>query len=297
MGWKFIKGRHYYYECSRESGKVKTTYQGNGEHARLSCQLNQIMREEREEQAAEARAAEQEELRAMAEEDARVARFDRWVGLLFQAEMEAAGYHRHARGAWRRRRMSMTETPPALTGPNPPRVFTDAECEAIVARGQAGDMSAIPEIQLLLKSPHRPRLLYGGNPAVYLDNALIKSAIHENSLVIKEAMHAKVKAIRADLTPPDAGPLETLLASRVATCWLAVCLAEIRATNRVRNGTPREMEAHARRVDAAHRRFLSAAKALADFRKIAPPNVLLNLVNQQAVLVDSARNPERTDPR
>ena len=101
MGWETRRGLDYYYRSEREGGRVVKRYLGGGLHGMLAAEL---AAEEREE-----RAAQRERERAERE---------RWASLEVPAEELAvltdalagvaladAGYRRHARGEWRRRRV------------------------------------------------------------------------------------------------------------------------------------------------------------------------------------------------
>jgi hypothetical protein len=101
MGWENRNGRGRYYTRSRRvGGRVLREYVGSGLGAELTADLDEDRRASRAERASEWR-AERERLEA-ADQD-----FDalcRLADSLMRAELIAAGYHQHARGAWRKRR-------------------------------------------------------------------------------------------------------------------------------------------------------------------------------------------------
>jgi hypothetical protein len=72
------------------------------------------------------------------------------------------------------------------------------------------------------------------------------------------------------LAGPNPSPLESLLAERAALCWLTVYSYED-ALARSDKLTHRDAEFHHRRIDAAHRRFLSSVKTLTVIRKRGCP--------------------------
>ena len=100
MGWKQINGRSYYYRSVREGGRVRSEYVGAGETASLIAQLDAIDRDER--------AVERQEWMAERDQaDAEDREFAEWfdeIEAVADAAMFAAGYHKHHRGEWRRRR-------------------------------------------------------------------------------------------------------------------------------------------------------------------------------------------------
>jgi hypothetical protein len=97
MGWD--KGR-YYTRSKKVNGRVVREYVGCGKAAELAAQLDAINRQEREAKrdAARAQRAEQAAL------DAQMDRLNELGDLLAGAAMMAAGYRRHNRGEWRKRR-------------------------------------------------------------------------------------------------------------------------------------------------------------------------------------------------
>lgn len=105
MGWKNINGRLYYYRSRREGDRVRTDYLGPAGHAELFSGLDAIDREEKEAR----REQERDERESVEREEAEVsAWFDR-VEAVARAALDAAGYHQHKRGEWRRKRHGRDE--------------------------------------------------------------------------------------------------------------------------------------------------------------------------------------------
>ena len=100
MAWETRRGRRYYYRSKRVGERVVKEYIGGGKLGQAVAFLDRKAREERERQAQRERAARDEDAALVALVDA----FDREVRALVAAELGAAGYHRHHRGAWRRKR-------------------------------------------------------------------------------------------------------------------------------------------------------------------------------------------------
>jgi hypothetical protein len=97
MGWE--RGR-YYSRSRRVNGRVVREYVGSGEVARLAARTDAADRERRRAERAALRAREAE-LDAL---DAPLKQLDELADLVARAALEAAGFHRHNRGEWRRRR-------------------------------------------------------------------------------------------------------------------------------------------------------------------------------------------------
>lgn len=101
MGWETRKGGGSYYTRSkREGGRVIREYVGSGEVAQLIAQMDEVEQEQRttQRELARIRRGESDTLDTLARE------FYDQVEAVLRATLTEAGYHRHARGAWRKRR-------------------------------------------------------------------------------------------------------------------------------------------------------------------------------------------------
>src|SRR3954447_7449028 len=93
--------RGYYYRSVRDGDRVRRVYIGKGPAAQLSALLVEERRSERRALSRAWRAREA----ALAGPDDRLRELSELADGLTRATLLAAGYHRHDRGAWRRRRM------------------------------------------------------------------------------------------------------------------------------------------------------------------------------------------------
>jgi hypothetical protein len=100
-------------------------------------------------------------------------------------------------------------------------------------------------------------------------------------LAIKEAMHRKLSAIRAELAGPDPSPIERFLAERAALCWFSVNQYEASYSQQRGELSLAQGEAQQRRIDRAHHRFLTAVRTLAQVRKLALPALQVNFGTNQ----------------
>lgn len=96
-------------------------------------------------------------------------------------------------------------------------------------------------------------------------------------LAIRESMRDLAKRVAGD----NPSPLERLLAERIAMCWLDVQDHELRYSLLNAESTFRQFEWRSQMLDRAHRRYLSAIKALAAVRRLALPAVQVNIAEQQ----------------
>lgn len=100
MGWKNINGRWYYYRSRREAGRVVSEYLGAAERGGLFASLDTTDRTRR----FLIRASEREERELAEREERELAEWFGRVEAVADAAIIAAGFHRHKRGEWRRRR-------------------------------------------------------------------------------------------------------------------------------------------------------------------------------------------------
>src|SRR5689334_4616220 len=96
MAWKHRNGRAYYYKSMRLGREVRTLYFGAGPLAAGVAFLDDDARERRE-------SLRERRQRAEVEDQEFAAWFDR-VEAVAEAALLAAGYHKHHRSQWRKRR-------------------------------------------------------------------------------------------------------------------------------------------------------------------------------------------------
>ena len=100
MAWERRGAATYYYRSRRVDGRVVKQYLGAGRAGELAAQQDA---QERAKRAAEA-AVWRDERAELEAADAPMQELDALVRLLTRGALLAAGYHRHNRGEWRRRR-------------------------------------------------------------------------------------------------------------------------------------------------------------------------------------------------
>jgi hypothetical protein len=106
MPWEQVGRRRYYYRSLWVSGRPVRRYMGTGPAAELAAAVDDLRRLERA-VADREREAEQARLR---QAEAPLLKLCVATDLLARSALVAAGYHRHDRGAWRRRRESNPAT-------------------------------------------------------------------------------------------------------------------------------------------------------------------------------------------
>ena len=103
MAWETRRGgtRRYYTRSVRREGRVVRVYFGTGPHAEAVAAADRERRVNRDARLAAARST----LGRIAEADAKVKALCDAAEAAARAHLLLAGYHRHARGSWRRRRV------------------------------------------------------------------------------------------------------------------------------------------------------------------------------------------------
>jgi hypothetical protein len=101
MAWeRRERGGIYYTRSRRIGGRVVREYVGRGPLAEAAAREDAVRAAKREAQRREWRAR-REEIEAV---DAQLAQLDALCRMLVRTELEAAGFHQHHRGEWRKRR-------------------------------------------------------------------------------------------------------------------------------------------------------------------------------------------------
>ena len=172
-------------------------------------------------------------------------------------------------------------SPPATVEAKLPAKLTWDEFRALVKRAENGDKKCLPQLRDALKSGDHANWSRWfrdtfGNPVEWLKNSLGYSIAGENELAVIEATRAQMDEVRKELEGPAPSPTEHLLAERAAICWFVLNLYETKYSQS-KELTIRQSEFQLRRIDSAHKRFLSAVATLARVRKLALPTLQVNI--------------------
>jgi hypothetical protein len=108
----------------------------------------------------------------------------------------------------------------------------------------------------------------------------------------KASLKEELCHFAAELAGPTTNPTERVLAETAATSWFAFRLHEAQYASSVRDGMTLAQSEHAqRRMDRAHRRFLSTVKTLAAVRRLALPALQINVARQQVNQLNTGGSP------
>jgi hypothetical protein len=171
------------------------------------------------------------------------------------------------------------DTKKANPAPSP-----NADLWALVRRAEAGDATAMPALRTAMDANGTLVEIFG-DLAAQVERSILRAITGKDHL-FREASERKLAKMRADVAGPSPSPLERLLAERIALCWLVLHDAEVRFAQSTEL-TWKQVEFWQRRIDASHRRYLSAIKTLATVRKLALPAVQVNIGRKQVNVLNA----------
>jgi hypothetical protein len=278
MAWVVRGCRRYYYRSRRVGGRVRGQYIGVGPVAELMARADALTRAVRR---ARARALQDKQVR-WTKAEAPLLQLDRLAGLLVAAALAAAGYHRHDRGHWRKRRTPMIEYDPqqqASPGEGVPPQLLE-----VLQRAEQGDATVLPQLQRALDAHPEVWRRYG-DLATRAREVWVRMAAGDN-LLLREALERRLAELEAELQPEGATPLEGILIGRVVASWLQVAHADLVASQSG-SATPAVQAQAMRNQGSAQRRLLEAVRQLTTVRKLLrpalpPPSPGLRLVGGAA---------------
>jgi hypothetical protein len=148
---------------------------------------------------------------------------------------------------------------------------------ALIDRAQNGDNDALPALRKVLNQA--PRVARFVDLARNVERSIIEEMSGDDAF-IREAMPRNLKTMRTQIAGENPSTLERLLAERIVVCWLELQYFQTIYMQNLNNMTIPQSDHHQRRIDKAHRRYLSSVKALAQIRKLGPA-VQINIAEKQ----------------
>ena len=160
------------------------------------------------------------------------------------------------------------------------RSATVAKLRDLSDRAQGGDKEAALNIRKILDGSPDLAWRFIKGPAKMAESALIDEITKDEDLASKELLRHQLESMRVEVAGENPSALERLLAERVVATWLEVQLFAGLYAMGMKNETFSQGEYRQKRLDGAHRRHLSAVKALAQIRKMGPA-VQINIAEKQ----------------
>jgi hypothetical protein len=155
--------------------------------------------------------------------------------------------------------------------------FSADEIRTLLAKAKKGDETTVPALRRLFGE--RNEYLRAFDVADLAKEAILNPMAGKN-VAARELLSLRMAQVAEELSGPDPTPIERLLAERAAFCWHLVNAYE--RNYALADGLSiKQADYHQRRIDAAHKRYLSALKTLATVRKLAVPVLQVNIARKQ----------------
>ena len=129
----------------------------------------------------------------------------------------------------------------------------------LIDRAQDGDRNALPALRRVLDE--EPRIARFVDLARNVERSLIKN-MSGDDMFSQEAIPRNLKAMRKEIGGENPSPLERLLAERITVCWLELQYFQALYAQHSGDLSITQSDYHQRRIDKAHRRYLSSIKSL-----------------------------------
>jgi len=273
MAWETRNGQRYYYRKRREGGRVVSEYVGAGDLAVAVAYLEDASSKQRRALAKREAALFQAERQRWRGVETLVGELDAAIRTLVREALTAAGYHQH-KGQWRKRRM---------TTPDPVQDLAALARDKERAKKDT-TASLVRTIDATLAiDPSAWRQIF--DMSLTTVSQIIDFAIAKKDSESRPILLANWRGMIAELTTPDATPLERLLIENVATTWLTWQITVYRyegTVNGAQGCTLTKAKYWEDRVNAAQRRYLRAVETLARVRKIEHGIALqINIADKQ----------------
>jgi hypothetical protein len=285
-----LKNGRYYQKSIWRNGRCVTEYVGSGEFGALMHAADLLIADEErarreeirrgEHEQAVARQAQREARQALGKRldfiDCIMAGYYRRIGKTVEAILATLGYHRHARGRWRRRRKPMSN--PLATASVAELVKLARECDRITL----GELSYRADERLY----ETVEALGGDLGRTIVEPMLLNLNLGTDTGFYshKEGVAAKLAIMRQELAPYGSSIAEELLAERAALCWLNVQFMEIDRIDLLQQTKPdyRKIAMIDQCLSRAQARFTQALIALAKIRRLKIPATItqVNVGNQ-----------------
>ena len=159
----------------------------------------------------------------------------------------------------------------------------------LMSKAQQGDQAAMKELRAAVPSDEVFWDSVGDVARATVETQL--RILYGEDLVFREGLKRRLAKMREELAGPGCAPLERLLADRIVICWLQLQYADAIYAQNMKDLNLHWNDLYQRRQDRAHRRFLSACKALATVRRLAIPALQVNIGEKQINVAQVETSP------
>jgi hypothetical protein len=160
------------------------------------------------------------------------------------------------------------------------RRTTIAKLRTLIDKAQCGDEQAALDIRKILDGSPDLAWRFINGPGKLAESAMIDTFTKDDDLSSKELLKHQLESMRIEVVGQNPSPLERLLAERIVATWLEVQLFSGLYAMGMKNETRSQGDYRQKRLDRAHRRHLSAVKAMAQIRKMGQA-VQINIAEKQ----------------
>ena len=185
-----------------------------------------------------------------------------------------------------------TQPTPSSTPSSPPVGTTDttaapgacardkAQLRKLIAQANRGNTQAFDRLCALLPTDaaHGVRRV---DLAEQAREALITRASGAKALFTQELLRREAQAMTRKLAGPAPTPVEALLVDRIVVCWMHLHYAETSYVQNMQDYSLTQAAFCQHRITAAHNRYLSAIRTLAQVRRLQAPHVQVTIAEQQ----------------
>lgn len=264
--------RGYFYRSQRSGERVTREYLGKGAAAeyqarRVQSERAQVARERSKDAATRRDAA------ALASE---VAGACDAIKDVVRAELQRHGYRQHARGQWRKQRMKQLQK----AAPMDEREARQKQITALIPKARHDKKATAQLLELMEVQGITDGMARANDVAGQAELSIIK-AFSGDDVFLSELHQRRLKTMRREMAGENPTALESLLAERIALCWFHVHLCEVTLAQHGEKMSLNVAAYQQKRLDGAHKRYLSAIKTLAEVRKMQLPNVQVNIGEKQ----------------
>jgi hypothetical protein len=157
----------------------------------------------------------------------------------------------------------------------------EAQIAALIPLARTDKKAAAQFWELLEAEGTQDNFLRGSDIAWQAERSLAELYAGKDDVLSCQMTERRLQLMRRELAGDNPTPLEKLLAQRIALCWFHVNLCEMSLAQKGREYSIAQATYHQKRLDSAHKRYLSAIKALAQVRKLQLPSVQINVGEKQ----------------
>ena len=141
-----------------------------------------------------------------------------------------------------------------------------AELRELIARAQAGDATALPQLRTLLDE-HPELWQRVGDLAAWVERAWLALLANDHPLAVA-ALQRTAAQLKADLAGEQPTAVERLLVDQVVATWLETKCWACQAAQP--GASPAQATLRLKQLDSAHKRHANALKLLTQLRALAP---------------------------